>query len=73
MFENMLIYSQNNLNTKNDAWENVFMINAAHKNCHTVYQFIDVIRRSNQLTYSVCSPICYYDSSDIKFDTVMKM
>ena len=31
----------------------------------------DVIRRSNQLMYSLCLPIRYYDSSDIEFGMVM--
>ena len=53
--------------------ENVFTINAAHKNFQTVYHFIDVTRRSNQLMYSVYLLICYYHSSDIKFDTVIKI
>ena len=33
---------------------------------------MDVTRQSNQLTYSFYFPICYYDSSDIEFDMVIK-
>ena len=48
----------------------VFMINSAHKN---FYRSVQWTSRGNQLTNSLCFPILYHDSSDIEFDTVMRI
>ena len=38
----------------------------------SLISLLDVTQHSNQLMYSLCFPIHYYDSNDIKFNTVMK-
>ena len=60
------------MNTKNHAWGKRFY----DKLCSQEFSWIcsiDVTQRSNQLMYSLCFPVRYYDSGDIKFDTVVKI
>ena len=48
----------------------VFMINSAYK--VFIDQFIECYSCSNQLMYSLCFSIHYYESSDFEFNTVIK-
>ena len=53
------------MNTKNGAWGKRLCDKLRpQKFCHS---------RSNQQMYALCFPIRYYDSSNIKFDVVMKI
>ena len=55
------------------AGASVVMINVAHKSFHITVHW--VTRHTNQMTYSLCFPIRYYNSSEIEFYTctVMKI
>ena len=50
----------------------VFMIKSAHKYFHRLVQWTSLDVAINSGIYFVF-PIRYYDSSDIEFDTVMKI
>ena len=60
------------MNTRNDAWGKCLYDEFCPKNFSWTGS-LDITQCSNQMTYSICFPIRYYDSSDIKFDMVMKI
>ena len=61
-----------NLNTENDAWSKRFYDKLRPQKFAWISLLV-VTRRSNQLMYLHYITIRYYDSSDTKFYTIIKI